>query len=146
MVDENVSYFEASNRHPKASRKSYANVAAATPQAPPQPQSNSYRKTVFRPHRAPPRLDKGYDRRAHEAITRDPVMESRPVYAEHRPSNEKTISEIIKLLTTLIKVIAPSSPLADPSLLSHVAPFISSLVLSQNHGASSSSVELPQYY
>lgn len=144
MVEENLSYTEASSLHPKATRKSYANAAAAYPQSPSQ--SLSYRKTVFRQPRPPPRLSKGYDRRAHEDITRDPVIDSRPVYPEQRLPNDNVINELIKLLSAFVKVLSPSSPLADPSLLSHVAPFISSILSSHNNGPSSHPVELPQYY
>lgn len=143
MTDENISYIEASNLHAKISQRSYANVTSAPLHS---PTVLSYKKTVFRQPRSPPQLDKGYDRRAHEALTRDPVVESRPIYPEQRQSRESVISELIKLLSSVVKVLSPSSPLSDPSLLSHAAPFISSFLFPSNNGSSSSSVEHSQYH
>lgn len=146
MTDDNISYVEASNLHAKISRKSYANVAAASPQQQTPPHAfTSYRKTVFRNPRPAPSLDKGYDRIAHQSIIKDPVIHSSPVFPEPPQTNEKLINDLIKILSSVVKILSPTSPLADPSLLSHVAPFISSLLSSSNNGPSSSTVELPQY-
>lgn len=139
MANENISYVEASKLHARITQRSYSNVASST--------SHSYKKTVFRNPRSPPTLTKGYDRKAHEEIVRDPVVSSRPVIADVPHSQpqqtENLIRELIKILSSVVKVFSPSSPLADSSLLSHVAPFISSLLFSSNNGPNSPSMELP---
>lgn len=142
MTSENLSYVEASNHHPKVIRKSYANVTASSPEV-----STSYKKTIFRSPRSPPPSRKGYDRIAHNAFTKNPVINSGPAFPDKpfEQSNEIIINELIKILSSLVKVFSPASPLADSSLLSHVAPFISSLLLSSNNGSSCNSVEQPQY-
>lgn len=143
MADRNVSYMEASNIHVKSNKKSYANVTAVTPQhLGPETPSTSYKKTVLRNPRATPSLSKGYDRKAHNALTKDPVVQSGPVYMDNSPYNEHSIRELIKLISMVVKVFSPSSPLADPSLLSHAAPLISSLLSNSNYGQSNPTVEL----
>lgn len=141
MADEHISYSEASSRHVRVLKKSYANVTGSfSPQG-----SSSYKKTTFRSPRSPPPSRKGYDKKAHEDIIKDPILPSKTVFTEKpsEQSNEVIINELIKILSSFVKFLSPSSPLANPSLLSHVAPLFSSLLFSASNGPSHNTVELP---
>lgn len=89
----------------------------------------------------PPPSRKGYDKKAHNDI----VLPSKTVFSEKpsEQSNEVIINELIKILSSFVKFLSPSSPLANPSLLSHVAPLFSSLLFSASNGPSHNTVELP---
>lgn len=86
MSEESISYSEAARRF-RAVRRTFADSSRSTVSASPapnpqsftpvpsqsqQPQSTSYRKTVFIPRRQAPVLDKGYDKAAHNDITSSP--------------------------------------------------------------------------
>lgn len=143
MADEHISYSEASGRHIRVLQKSYANVTFTPPPQGP----TSYKKTVFRNPRSPPPSRKGYDKIAHDAIIREPIITSKTAFSEKPDgqSNDVLINELIKILSSFIKVFSPSSPLANPSMLSHVAPFISSLLVSSSNGSSNNTVEHSEY-
>jgi hypothetical protein len=84
MAKSCVSYAEASKLHPPILKMSYADalltsnsISSSTAGPQPEystskhPQVNSYKKTVFIKSKSPPKLDKGYDRVAHNSIIRD---------------------------------------------------------------------------
>lgn len=136
MAEGNISYSEADKLHP-AINKSYANAVSSSPSP---NKSHSYKKTVFSSPRRPPPSRHGYDRKAHMALINDNPLSSAPGTALNNPLlSENSISSLIKLLSALSKIFSSSH--VEVNLLSHVAPLLSSLISSLDHGPNNTSME-----
>lgn len=139
MAEGNISYSEADKLHPTVN-KSFANVVSA----PLPPKSNSYKKTVFRSPRPPPPPRFGYDRKAHMALSSENPLSSATGTALNNPlASENTLSIVLKLLSAVSKVFSSSH--AEVNLLSHVAPLLSTLISSLDHGPNNPPMEQQEH-
>ncbi|CAH2221495.1 jg1322 [Pararge aegeria aegeria] len=155
MSDENLSYQDASSRFPPV-RRSYADLAkemiSSTPFSNrtipnytllPQVPTKSYKQSVFRPPRPRAPMGKGFDRQAHNDITRNcqsSLGNGSALNNDHTytlSSNDNLIPNLTKSLTTIIEILG-QNPL--PSNVAQIFVKIAS-VLSNGFGTSSS-VEL----
>lgn len=129
MAADCLSYAEASKMYPSV-KKSFADVTSSSAEV-----HKHYRKTVTINSRPPPPPRFGYDRAAHAALIRDDVPSSSNgnAYPKHFPSSESFIPELIKVLSSLIKLLSS----VNPSMLSYAAPFLNNFLSSFNESVNS---------
>lgn len=147
MSEKCISYSECSKLF-APSKKSFADITSSAPPAPlsslppqpPQPTFTSYKKSVPRRPRSPPPRRSGYDREAHNNLTREDYSESAPNGCALNNnfsdifSNTQLITEIIKLLN-LISSFFNNSASSSPNQPNHVASMISNLLSLLSNGS-----------
>lgn len=165
MAKSCISYAEASKIHAPISKMSYIDALLSTSNIPPQvsgPSLNlqndnlpnsfqtSYKKTVFKNRRTPPRLSRGYDIEAHNELTKDYNMPSSPVNGVAFNTEVKTDSDntsIIELIISLIKCLSQSmSPSNAASLFDTIAHLTKNVHNGQTPKIQSSPVEQQKRY
>lgn len=151
MAQNCISYAEAIKLHPAVSRP-YAEVVAtakdqyisSSPSS--HPSSVSYKKTVTSRPKPPPKLVKGYDHIAHQALIKqyDPPSPTNGCAFNTGNNNEETQS-LTDIIISLIKLLMQSNVIKP----NHAAPVIETIAnLFNSNGSSSSahgsSVELQE--
>jgi hypothetical protein len=136
MAETNVSYSEANKSHPTLG-KSYSNVVTSSPS-----NKASYKKTILLKPRPPPPPRKGYDKAAHRALFNEEVPPSHNGTALNNPHASSPSETLTALLIQLVSAVSKSF---SPSLMSHVAPLISTIISSFNNGSSDLTMEHSEY-
>lgn len=161
MAQNSISYPEASKLHPPVTR-SYADalissqfnstsenqaksiISVASP-------SKSYRKTVFLKPRTPPRQTGGYDKEAHNSLTKDYDMTTSTSNGTVLKSISECNSEpsIQDVITAIIEFLSKSNllPTLNKFVPSNAASKVIENVLSNSidNGPSSHTMELQKY-
>lgn len=152
MAENSISYIEACKLHPSVSRL-YSDVLAALPSKPvqngntlvpgaPLNRTISYKKTVFSKPKPPPKLNKGYDRDAHEALIKDYnfPQPTNGCALQHDQSNKHGEQSLVNIIAALISLLTSSNLIpTDAALL------INNLINKNNNGSINTPVELQKY-
>ncbi|KAI5636969.1 hypothetical protein NE865_10269 [Phthorimaea operculella] len=146
MAHSCISYLEASKLFPPVSR-SFADVVASEPNESINEEKNSpsrisYKKTVFKKPRSPPKTQGGYDRAAHSVLLKEfeaPPSENGCAYA---PKDSESEDFDMSLILTILNIILKKK-LSKPS---HVAPILDLLdnLCNNSNGFQTDSMELQE--